>query len=67
VPKSKKPVRRQAPEWDIYRLRGSPATFVGRVAAKDKAAAIAAAIELYTVPPRHQNACSQFAVPHDQR
>jgi hypothetical protein len=50
----KKPARREAPEWDVYRLRGSPAAFVGRVTAKDKAAAIAAAIELYAVPERHQ-------------
>jgi hypothetical protein len=52
---SKKPARREAaPEWDVYRLRGSPAAFIGRVTAKDKAAAIAAAIDLYAVPERYQ-------------
>jgi len=39
--KPKKPARR-----DDYRLKSSPAALVGRVTAKDKAAAIAAAIEL---------------------
>jgi len=36
----------------FYKLRGSPAALVGRV--KDKAAAIAAAIDLYAIRPRHQ-------------
>jgi hypothetical protein len=41
-------------EWDIFRLKSSPAAFIGRVVAKEKAAAIAAAIEQYAVPPRHR-------------
>jgi hypothetical protein len=53
VRKSKNPVRREPPTWEVYRLKGSPAAFVGRVTAKDKAAAITAAIELYAVPERH--------------
>jgi hypothetical protein len=51
---SKKSARREPQEWDVYRLKSSPAAFVGRVTAKDKTAAIAAAIDLYAVPPRHQ-------------
>jgi hypothetical protein len=61
VRKSKKPVRREPPAWDIHRLKGSPAAFVGRVTAKDKTAAIAAAIEQYAVPRRFH--CRLIAVP----
>ena len=46
--------RREPPVWEVYRLKSSPAAFVGRVVAKDKAAAITAAIEQFAVPPRHQ-------------
>ena len=33
--------RRDAPEWDVYRLQSSPAAFIGVVYAHDKADAIA--------------------------
>jgi hypothetical protein len=52
--KRKAAPRRSAPEWDVYRIKSSPAAFIGRVTAKDKANAIAAAIEQYAVPARHQ-------------
>jgi hypothetical protein len=55
VPKSKKPARREAPAWDIYRLKGSPAAYIGRVTAKDQDEAVKAAIEQYAVPSRFQS------------
>jgi hypothetical protein len=52
--KSKKPARREPPAWDIYRLKGSPAAYIGRVTAWDRDEALKMAIETYAVPERHQ-------------
>jgi hypothetical protein len=54
VRKFKKPASRDPSAWEVNRLKSSPAAFVGRVTAKDKTAAIAAAIEMYAVPVGHQ-------------
>jgi hypothetical protein len=54
VPKSKKPARREPPAWEVYRLKSSPAAFVGVVYAHDKASAIAAAIEEHKIGPADQ-------------
>jgi hypothetical protein len=51
--KRSKPQQRAAAVWDVDRLKSSPAAFIGRVTAKDKAAAISAAIELYAVALGH--------------
>jgi hypothetical protein len=54
--KSKKPARRRAPpaQWEIYRLKSSPAAFVGLVYAASSEAAIAAAIEEHKIRPVDQ-------------
>jgi hypothetical protein len=54
VPKSKKPAHRQAsPAWEVYRLE-IIACRVGVVHARDKASAIAAAIEEHKIRPADQ-------------
>jgi hypothetical protein len=53
--KSKKNARREPPAWDIYRLKASPAAYIGRVTATDKAEALKAAIEQYAVPNRFRS------------
>ncbi len=49
--KPKKPAARQG---EVYRLKGSPAAFVGLVYANDEESAIAAAIEEYDIRPADQ-------------
>jgi hypothetical protein len=71
--KPKKPVRREPPAWEIYRLKGARAAFVGRlkgsptafvgvVYAEDEEGAIAVAIEEHNVRPADQ--WRLFARPH---
>jgi hypothetical protein len=36
VRKSKKPVRREPPAWEVYRFKSSPAAFIGLVYAEDE-------------------------------
>jgi hypothetical protein len=49
----KRPGRSSSPEktyrWNIYRLRGTPAAFLGSVDAADEKAAIEAAIEQFGI------------------
>jgi hypothetical protein len=52
--KSKKPVRREPPAWEVYRLKSSPAAFIDLVYARDEEAAIAAAIEEHKIRPADQ-------------
>ena len=47
--KSKKSGRRQPPAWKVYRLKSSPAVFVGIVYAEDEESALAAAIEEHNI------------------
>ena len=49
--KSKKPTRR---EWEVYRLKSSPAAFLGIVYAEDEQRALAAAIEQHGIKPADQ-------------
>ena len=53
--KPKKPVRREPPAWEVYRLKSSPAAFVGLVYAEDEETAIAVAIEEHNVRPADQS------------
>lgn len=41
--------------WEVYRLKGSPAAYMGTVRAADENAALAAAIEWFEVPPAHRD------------
>lgn len=50
--KPKKPARQQAPEWDVCRLKSSPAAFVGLVYAEEPAPA--RAIEEHKIRPADQ-------------
>jgi hypothetical protein len=52
VRKSKKPARRKPPAW--YRLKSSPAAFLGIVYAEDEESALAAAIEQDRIRPAEQ-------------
>jgi hypothetical protein len=49
--KPKKPVRRQPLAWEVYRLKSSPAAFVGLVYAHDEESALVAAIEEHKIRP----------------
>ncbi len=60
--KPKKPAGWQPPAWEIYRLKGSPAAFIGLVYADDAESAIAAAIEEHKIRPADQKRL--FARPH---
>ncbi len=40
--------------WGIYRLRGTPAAFIGIVYAPDEKTALAKAIEEFEIEPQHQ-------------
>jgi 1,2-phenylacetyl-CoA epoxidase PaaB subunit len=51
VRKSKKPARRKPPAWEVYRLKSSPAAFLGIVYAEDEESALAAAIEQDRIRP----------------
>jgi 1,2-phenylacetyl-CoA epoxidase PaaB subunit len=51
VRKSKKPARREQPAWEVYRLKSSPAAFLGIVYAEDEESALAAAIEQHGIRP----------------
>jgi hypothetical protein len=50
--------RKSSPEkryrWSIYRLRGTPAAFLGSVDAADEKSAIKAAIEQFAIDDPHQ-------------
>lgn len=53
--KPKKPARRRLPaQWEVYRLKSSPAAFVGLVYAEDEEAALARAIEEHKIRPADQ-------------
>ena len=52
--KPKKPARRQPAAWQVYRLKSSPAAFVGLVYAEDEEAALARAIEEHKIRPADQ-------------
>jgi 1,2-phenylacetyl-CoA epoxidase PaaB subunit len=54
VRKSKKPARREPPAWEVYRLKSSPAAFLGIVYAEDEESALAAAIKEHNVRPVDQ-------------
>jgi 1,2-phenylacetyl-CoA epoxidase PaaB subunit len=54
VRKSKKPPRREPPAWEVYRLKSSPAAFLGIVYAEDEESALAAAIEQHGIRPADQ-------------
>jgi hypothetical protein len=54
VRKSKKSVRREPPAWEVYRLKSSPASFLGIVYAEDEQGALAAAIEQHDIRPADQ-------------
>ena len=55
MPKLKKQARRrEPPAWEVYRLKGSPAAFVGLVYADDEQSALAAAIEQHGITPADQ-------------
>jgi 1,2-phenylacetyl-CoA epoxidase PaaB subunit len=43
-------------QWEVIRLKGSPAKFVGFVYAADQKRALEAAIEEYKIRPEHQKA-----------
>jgi len=45
---------RRVAAWQISRLRGTPAAFVGLVDAPDEKSAVAAAIKLFAVRPEDQ-------------
>jgi hypothetical protein len=50
-----KPARRQPPaQWEVCRLKSSPAAFVGLVYADDEETAIAVAIEEHKIRPADQ-------------
>jgi hypothetical protein len=51
VRKSKKPARREPPAWEVYRLKSSPAAFLGIVYAENEESALAAAIKEHNVRP----------------
>jgi hypothetical protein len=52
VRKPKKPARRQPPPaWEVYRLKSSPAAFVGLVYAEDEETAFALAIDERKIRP----------------
>jgi hypothetical protein len=50
APSADKPVHR----WAIYRLRGTPAAMIGIVHAADEQAAVAKAIEEFTILPQRR-------------
>ena len=52
--KSKKSARREPPAWEVYRLKSSPAAFVGIVYAEDEKSALTTAIEEHKIRPADQ-------------
>jgi hypothetical protein len=52
--KPKKPARRESPAWEVYRLKSSPAAFVGLVYAEDEESALAVAIREHNIRPADQ-------------
>jgi hypothetical protein len=52
--KPKRPARREPPAWEVYRLKGSPAAFVGLVYAEDEEAALEVAIREHNIWPADQ-------------
>jgi hypothetical protein len=54
LPKPKKPLRQEALQWEVIRLKPWPAAFVGYVEAPDKKTAIKLAIEQFNVKPADQ-------------
>ena len=53
MPKSKKKPERTT-TWEIRRLKGTPAAFIGLVDAPDETSAVEAAIAQFAIPPRDQ-------------
>jgi 1,2-phenylacetyl-CoA epoxidase PaaB subunit len=52
---AKRPTEQPNHSWSIYRLRGTPAAFVGLVHAPDEKAALEKAIEEFGVPENQRN------------
>jgi hypothetical protein len=52
---TRKPTPPRDHNWDIYRLTGTPAKFVGRVRAPTMEAAIKTALEEFKIDPRFQS------------
>jgi hypothetical protein len=51
----KKSIRKKPIQWDVYRLKGSPAAFLGVVYAPDEKAAPEAAITEFGITPGQQD------------
>jgi hypothetical protein len=51
----KKSIQKKPVQWDVYRLKGSPAAFVGVVYAPDEKAALKVAIREFDITPEQQN------------
>ena len=47
----KKSIQKKLIQWKVYRLKGSPAAFVGIVYAPDEKAALKAAIKEFAITP----------------
>ena len=45
----KKPTRKKPTQWKVYRLKGTPAAFIGVVYAPDEKAALKAAIKEFAI------------------
>jgi 1,2-phenylacetyl-CoA epoxidase PaaB subunit len=54
-PTQKKPTQKKPTQWKVYRLKGSPAAFIGTVYAPDEKAALKAAIKEFEITPDQQN------------
>jgi hypothetical protein len=65
----KKPIQKKLIEWKAYRLKGSPAAFIGVVYAHDEKAALKAAVKEFkiTPDPRALLRCSFLAVKKPRR
>ena len=51
----KKPMQKKVVEWKVYRLKGSPAAFIGIVYAPDEKAALKAAVKEFKITPEQQD------------
>jgi hypothetical protein len=51
----KKSIQKKPMQWDVYRLKGSPAAFIGIVYAADEKAALKAAIKEFAITPDQQD------------
>jgi hypothetical protein len=51
----KKSIQKKRTQWKVYRLKGSPAAFIGVVYAPDEKAALKAAIKEFAITPDQQD------------